>query len=307
VSFVPTRVPAPPRRPGTVVVTVDGVRFRGRAIDLRDRDVATERVVDAVREASTPGPVSAPGQTIRVDCGTGGVVHGHVRRIPPRSFDLYDALVAVARSRGVVVPAVCRLERARAKLAEASASTADVDRAAAKRRVAEVGTAERRLDERVATLRGRLEALREVGAETAAVETELAEAVRSLTEVETERIAAEQRLRRVERAARAARDGRQRRLRLGDRVDNLRRRIRRDLVACVYDDFAATVEALPGDANPGTRPAEYAGDRTTAALAVVRLARFDAPVVLAAERFGSPAEATARLDVPVVRVCGEQV
>jgi hypothetical protein len=44
----------------------------------------------------------------------------------------------------------------------------------------------------------------------------------------------------------------------------------------VFDHFAATVEALPGDANPGTRPAEYAGDRTTAALAVARLARFDA-------------------------------
>ncbi len=270
-------------------------------------DVATKRLVDAVREAATPGPVSVPRPAVRVDCGTGGMVHGHVCRIPPQSFDLYDALVAVARSRGVVVPAVRRLERARAKFAEVSAATADVDRAAAKRRVADAGAAERRLDERVATLRGRLEALREVGADTAAVETELAEAVRSLTEVETERIAAEQRLRRAERAARATRDGRQRRLRLGDRVDNLRRRIRRDLVACVYDDFAATVETLPGDADPGTRPAEYAGDRTTAALAVARLARFDAPVVLAAERFGSPAEATARLGVPVVRVCGEGV
>jgi hypothetical protein len=309
VSFLPTRVPRSPRRRGEVVVTVDGTCLRGRALDLRGRDVSAERLLEAIHAASTLGPSRLPRRGVDVDCDVAGPAHEHVRRIPPRSFDLHAALVAAARSRGAVVPAVRRLERARAALV-AVADDHEVGLAAAKRRVAAVGRNERRLAERVATLRGRLTALRDVGADPAtieAVETDLAEAVGTLTDVETERIAAEQRLARVERDARAVRDRRQRRLRLADRVANFRRRVRRDLVASVYDEFAAAVRALPGDAEPGDRPADYAGDQITAVLAVTRVARVDAPVVLAVDRFGSPAEAATRLDAPVVRLSGPAV
>jgi hypothetical protein len=305
VSFVPTRVPAPPRRPGTVAVTVDGRCRRGRALDLRGQGLAPEALVDAVREASTPGPTVSPPPRVRVDCDAASVVNAHVGRIPPATFDLHGALVAAARSRGVVVPAVRLLERARAELRETAGEGVAVDRREAKRRVADAGSEERRLDERVAALRGRLNALREVGADASAVETveaELTETVGQLTEVETERIAAEQRLGQIERATRTDRDRRQRRLRLTDRVGNFRRRVRRDLVERVYDDFAAAVEALPGDADPGSSPAEYAGDPTTAALAVASIARTDAPVVLTTGRFCSPAEAATRLDAPVLRL-----
>lgn len=304
-SFVPTRVPAPPRRPGTVAVTVDGVCRRGRAVDLRGQGLSASTLVDAVRVAATHGPTPMPRPSVHVDCDPAAPAHAFVARIPPRSFDLYDALAVTARSRGVVAPSTPALERARDALVAHDADVGTVDRSAAKRRVASAGARERRLDERVATLRGRLDALREVDADSAAVETveaELSAAVGELTEVETERIAAEQRLQQVERVARSSRDRRQRRLRLADRVDNLRRRVRGELVAAVYPAFAATVEALPGDAAAGDRPADFTGERTTAALAVARLAPLDAPVVLSTERFGSPAEAATRLDVPVVQL-----
>lgn len=301
-SFVPTRVPAPPRHPGTVAVTVDGVTRRGRSVDLRGRELSPETLTKAVREASTAGPSRSPPPALHVDCEPAGPVHASVCRIPPTSFDLHDALVAAARSRGVVPPSVRRLERARADLAAVSYDRSDVDHASAKRRIADAGARERRLGERVAALRGRLGALREVGADTTGVEAELAAAVAALTESETERIAAEQRLSQVERDARSARTHRQHRLRLADRVANLRRQVRRQLVEWVADDFAAALTALPGGPADGCVPATYEGDSTTAALAVAHLARVDSPIVLSVERFGSPAEAATRLNAPVVQV-----
>ena len=301
-TAAPTRVSGPPRRPGTVAVRIDGTRVRGRALDLRERDLTASALVDAVRVASTPGPALPSEPEIHVDCDPAGPVHGHVRQIPPESFDLYDALVAAARSHGTVVAATRGLERARAALAAVEQGTVDVDRTAAKRRVAEARQAEERLGEQVATLRGRLNARREMDADTTAVEAELAEAVAALTEAETERIAAEQRLARVERAVRSERDARQRRLRLTDRVDNLRRRVRRDLVTSVYNEFESAVDTLPGEAAPGTRPSEYAGSRATAALAVARVARLRAPVVLSVEPFDSPVETATWLDAPIIQL-----
>jgi hypothetical protein len=298
----PTRAPDAPRRPGTVAVRIDGTHVGGRALDLRGRDLPASALVDAVHVASTPGPTPRSEPEIHVDCDPAGLVHGHVRQIPPESFDLHDALVAAARSHGTVVTATRRLERARAALAAADQRTVDVDRTAAKRRVAEAGETEERLGERVAALRGRLDARREMGADTTDVEAELAEAVAALTEAETERIAAEQRLERIERTARSERDARQRRLRLADRVDNLRRRVRRDLVTSVYDEFGSAVDALSGEAAPGTCPSEYAGDRTTAALAVARVARLRAPIVVSVEPFDAPAETAAWLDAPVIQL-----
>jgi hypothetical protein len=301
-------VPRPPRRRGEVVVTVDGVPHGGRAVDLRHLDRSVGTVAGAVRAAATVGPSVRPRPSVHVDCDPAAPVHAHVCRVPPASFDLRDALVAAARSRGAVPAVADRLERARADLAAATRELDPVDRAAAKRRAAAAGERERRLDERVASLRGRLAALRERDEDTAEVEAALAEAVEELTERETERIAAEQRLSQVERAARTARDRRSRRLRLEDRVGNLRREARRQLVAAVADEFVAAVAALPTDGDAGLAAVaddgtvSYDGDPATAALAVARVARRAGPVVVAVDRFGSPAEAASRLDAPVVRL-----
>lgn len=303
-SVVPTRIPAPPRREGTVVVSADERWCRGRALDIRAWDVSPTLLVDAVRRAAAPGPTRRRRShaTISVDCAVSGPVHDHVCRVPPDSFDLHDALVAAARSVGHRPPSLPALERARTELVRVEAMLDTVDLSAAKRRVAEAGETERRLAERTATLRGRLAALREMSAETKGVEAELATAVERLTDVETERIAAEQRLSQVARTAREARDHRQRRLRLADRVANRRRQARAALVDAVYADFAAAVDALPGDARAGANPTDYTGDPSAAALAVASLARFDSPVVLVDSPFGSVAEAATRLDVPVVLV-----
>lgn len=302
-SFVPTRVPTPERRPGTVAVTIGETRLRGVAVDLRGWDVDADTLVAAVRTAATTGPKRPRVRSaVRVDCEPGGLVHAHVCRIPPRSFDLHDALVAAARSTGLVPPAAPLLERARQDLVSTAAVLDAPDPTPAKRRVAETAQRTRRLDERVAALRGRLQARRELDADTSAVEAELADATRALTEAETEHISAEQRLSQVERTARTARDRRHRRLRLEDRVANLRRRARRELVEQVYDEFRAALETLPVDADAGSRPAEYAGDSTAAALAVASVAHLDAPLVLSGGPFGSPAEAATRLGAPLVRL-----
>lgn len=306
-SFVPTRVPVSPRKPGTVAVTIGETCLRGTAVDLRGWDVDTEAVVDAVRAASAvgPRPRRSARPTVRVDCEPAGPVHAHLCRLPPRSLDLHDALVAAARSRESVPPSTSRLERARRDLAAAEQTVDAPELTPAKRRVADTAERTRRLDERVATLRGRLQAARELGGDTSAIEADLADAMAELTESETERIAAEQRLTQVERATRSARDARQRRLRLADRVANLRRLVRRELVESVYDDFRTAVETLPVDADvadAGESPSEYRGDPTAAALAVARVARLDAPLVLLDSPFGSPAEAATRLDAPVLHL-----
>ncbi|MFC6990001.1 hypothetical protein ACFQJD_17205 [Haloplanus sp. GCM10025708] len=178
-----------------------------------------------------------------------------------------------------------------------------IDVAAIRRRVAEAGDDEAHLRERVAALRGRVQALREADGETAAdAEAELESAITELSEVETERIAAEQSLSRAEARERAARDRRERRLELADRLANLERGARADLAATVYDEFTAAVATLPGDGDAGGEPGEYDGDAVTAALGVARVAPLRAPVVLAADRFDDAATAADRLDAPVVRL-----
>jgi hypothetical protein len=272
-------------------VIVDGDVWTGRAVDLAS-GVSATALVRAIRTGEPTG-------RIRVDCPEPGAVHEHVARLPPRSFDRRAALAEAARALGHTATARAELEDARAELASLSPPSVDVR--AARRRVAEAGDAEDRLRERVAELRGRVQARRETGADTTAVEAQLDEATRRLSEVETERIAAEQALERVERLAREARDQRERRLELGDRVGNLERAVRRELVEAVWPRFRAAVEAVPRTATVGGTPGEYDGDPVTAALGVARLAPLDAPVVVdGLDGFADAAEAAAALDAPVV-------
>jgi hypothetical protein len=272
-------------------VTVEDRSYKGRAIDLTGADVSAATVFRATRGETT---------RVRIDCPQPGRVHDHVGRLPPETFDRRGALAAAARAQGYASPAESALDEARAELADMSPPSVDVS--AARRRVAETGEAEDRLRERVAELRGRLQARRETGADTAAVEAQLHEAARQLSEAETERIAAEQALERAESEARAARDRRERRLELEDRVANLEREVRRELSAAVWDEFRAalrSVSAMEAGATPGT----YEGDPETAALAVARLAPLDAPVVVAGlDRIDDVATAASTLQSPVIYI-----
>jgi hypothetical protein len=279
-----------------VRVVVDDRAWTGRAVDLGGA-VDPTAVVRAVRGEAVDAPVA-------VDCPSPGPVHdrlGHVR--PEMAVDVRGGLAAAARSLGERSPRRDELAAARAELRDHEVPAVDADDA--RRRLAEAGTSEDRLRERVAALRGRLRATEEAGGDAAAVRAELTDAIRELTAVETERIAAEQRLDRLERRARDARDRRERRLALEDRVANLERAVRADLAAAVYDRFRAAVAALSAatgvDADAGPKPGAYEGDDVTAALAVLRVASVEAPVVVATDRLGDAASAAARLDAPVIR------
>lgn len=123
------------------------------------------------------------------------------------------------------------------------------------------------------------------------------EAVRTLSEVETEHAAAEQTLARARERAREAWDVRERRLTLEDRLANQRREARAHLAAAVTEAFTAAVAAAPGDAADAG-----AACPLTRALAAVRVADLDAPVVLVDPPFPDVATAANWLDAPVAQV-----
>ncbi|PSQ05866.1 hypothetical protein BRC97_07930 [Halobacteriales archaeon QS_6_71_20] len=302
---------------------LDGGTYRGRAVDLRGYVASPAAALDALEgDSAGAGPLAT---------------------VTPETPPLATALAAAARSRGHDHPADEARRQLRSELSRAEAAVADAEDAtaaltAARRRAAEAGDNVERLRERVATLRGRLQATRggqahASDAETSAaadadhsrdadadadvdadgrrrggsekeLESTFASATRALTEAETERAAAEQALARARRRARAERDARQRRLRLRDALANRRREARAALARAVYPAFADALAAVPGDADPGAEPAEFAGDPVAGQLAAVRLAERAEPVVVAVDRFDGVAEATRRLNAPVVLVGG---
>jgi hypothetical protein len=267
---------------------------RGRAVEATDLGVAPDDLYRAVAGEAVEG--------LALDCSDPGPLHDRVGVVREGASPwLRGALAAAARSLGETAPQDEEAAAVRARLADHD--DPDLGLAAARRRLAAAGDEEARLRERVAALRGRVGALADAGAAEARREAEaaLAEATRGLTEAETERIAAEQRLAALETRAREARDRRDERLALEDRAANLDRAAREHLAGAVYDRFRAAVAALPGEGTAGGCPGDYEGDPTLAALAVVRVADVDAPVVVATDRLGDAERAATRLDAPVVR------
>lgn len=266
-------------------IRVAGDRLTGRAIDLRGYTLDAGAVAAAVR-----GDGAAD---LAIDCPDPGPVHDHVGVVrSDASFSVRTALAAAARSRGHSAPADDAIAETEARLAEIDPP--EIDLSEARRRVAEASDEEAALRERVATLRGRVEAFRETDDDPAAVEAELTAATRRLSEVETERIAAEQALARARKRARESRERRRERLRLADRAANLRRDARDHLAGAIREDFLAAREAVPG----------VPSDELATALAVVRVASIDAPVVIAGDvpPFPDPDAASRWLEAPVLRV-----
>jgi hypothetical protein len=279
----------------------------GTAVDLRERGLTAETVLHAVRcdgAVGTGTSTQGGGATLRIDCPEPGPVHGTVGvlggdvAVRPR-----EALAAVARQRGLTPPDADRIEELERELASVDTDDgAASERQRARRRVSEAGSREAELRERVASLRGALRERRRLDEPTEELERELGEAARELTDVETDRIAAEEALAAARRAARDARDARERRLAIEDELANARRAARAWLVTRVADEFADALAAMPGEAVPGETAGTYEGDDVTAALAVVRIADVAAPVVLSCERFASAEAAAAALDTPVLTV-----
>ncbi len=283
--------------PAIVHVEIGCERRCGQWVDAREFDVGVNQLVDAVRRSRSTADVV-------VRCPDPGPAFEHVGAITfDADIELRSALAVVARRRGHESPREAELVAVREELAELSVD--DCDAAAARRAVANAGDAERELSERVATLRGRLQE-RETDDEQSESSDDLAaaldDAVAELSEVRTDRIAAQQRLARERKRARDVRNRRERRLELQDRERNLERAVREDLAEAVYPAFVDALAGVPGSARPGDSPSAFRGDDVTAALALARLAPSAAPVVLGVDRFASPAVAARRLRRPVLRV-----
>lgn len=266
----------------------EGTVREGRVLDVRDLDVSVTAVVAAVRGEESPIDIEAPEP---------GPVHecvGYVR--PGMGLSTRTALAAAARSRGLSAPQDEQLAAVRAKLS--SLECPSISTRSERRSVSEQGTETARLRERVAELRGRLQAVRELDGDTEALEADLAAAVRNLSEAETKQVAARERFDAARTAAREARDVREQRMRLEDRLANLERAARSHLVEQLEDKYVEAVAAVPG-AQPAT---PFEADGVTAALAVGRVATLAAPVVLDCDRFDSAEAAAAWLDAPVVQL-----
>lgn len=219
-------------------------------------------------------------------------LHRHVGIIAPGlSLSRRAALVATARSLDVTTSVDESIRETEAELR--SLSEPVPPRAELRRRVAETAADLETKRERVATLRGRLRAT-----DDGSVEAEYRDAIRDLSEAETEHTAATEALEAARDRARSARDVRDRRLRLEDRLENLERTARSELVSAVSPAVDAALSALPN-----RDPASFDGaDPISAALALVRVARIEMPMVLACRRFPDRDSAERWLEAPVYRL-----
>jgi hypothetical protein len=281
-------------------LTLDDTTVAGRAVSLPAEAVAPAALARAVADGE-----STVDAAVELDCPDAGALYEFVGCLrPDRGFDRRGALAELARDRGHEPPQAAEIRRLTDELADTDESS--VDLAAARRRVAAAGEEEARLREEVATARGRLQTLRDLDRPDEAAEATLRDAIRRLSEVETERIAAEERLRRLEREARRERNARERRFERADRLANRRREARAWLAERVYDAFATATAALADatgvEADAGAEPGDYEGDPLTAAAAVARAGDLAAPLVVATPRFGDATRTADLLGAPVVRL-----
>ncbi|MFC6756793.1 MULTISPECIES: hypothetical protein [Haloarcula] len=268
---------------------VCGTTYEGRVVDLRCRSVDGATVAAAIRGARPLPAVDAPAP---------GPVYDYCGRVhPSMGLRTKTALAAAARSMGHETDHDDTIAELRERLADLDGAEPTLP--SARESVDDATVAE--LRESAATARGRLEARERLGAETAEIRAQVRETTRTLAKRETERAAAQQSRQQRRERAREYRDRQARRRRLADRLANCRRDARRELVDAVADDFVAALAAVPGS-TPEERPDDpFDAPPVPAALATLRLARTDAPVVLETDRFRSPAAAADWLDAPVVR------
>ncbi|MFD1598661.1 ELKS/Rab6-interacting/CAST family protein [Halobellus rarus] len=288
----------------------DGTTESGPIADLRDADASVVPAASQLQRAircGGPNPPDGPA----VHAPPPGRVHAHVARLASdTTVRTRPALAAVAADRGVETPHDDDLADAiRSFRALSPAPVCDADLRTARRRAAEAGAETERLRERVATVRGRVTALRDGGSADdealTAAEASLSEATRRLSEVATERVAAAQRLALLEERARSARDRRETRLRLEDRIGNLERAVRAARIDAVADDFRDARHALAALSRDADSDVDFSGIASGLldALTVVRIAPIRAPVVAAPEvtaAFGGPRPAFEALDSPLV-------
>lgn len=263
----------------------------GQAIDLEDAGVDAVRLLEAIRD---PGdPLLTAAQL--------GPLHEHVGYVHDgMAMDRRSAVVAASRSRGLVPPQQGEISTLEDRIAAVSPGRPDLREA--RHRVAETGQSVAALREQVARLSGRVEAIRETGGDPSQSVAALQDATRSLSEAETDAIAAEQALATAEATARTARDTRATRLSLVDRRENLRRQARTWLVDQIEPSLVRAIAGLPIPELQEASPLDYRGSDVQFALALARVGNVAAPLVLETHPFETAVRARAALDAPVLLV-----
>jgi hypothetical protein len=269
-----------------VICRIDGTVHRGSALAV-SRSLDPRSVARAVRR----GWSRCETNIVEIIAAPASPVHEYVGCIRPEmGLRIRTALASAARTRGHATPHDEEIVALREELQ--SISVDEVSSQSQRRTLAESETERERLRETVATERGRLQADGDAEADRRT------DAIRRLSEVETTAAATREQLDRVRAGRRDRRDRRERRFRLEDRLENQKRAARAHLLEEVRDSYATAVKRAPESqcSDP------FEADPVTAALAVARVASLDAPVVLACDRFDSPATAREWLDTPVVQV-----
>lgn len=272
----------------------NGTVWCGRAVDLSDASLDAEMVIRAVRNR-TESASNGEGE-VTVERTDPGPLHEHIGWITHgMSLRLRAALAAVARSRGQSAPQDTERKRILERID--ALPTATVETVPTRKRLAATNEEIDQQREQVARLQGQVQALRTIESEDLS-ETigALERAIRELSELETERAAAEQALERKRNRRRQLHDIRDERLALEDRAANLARDAREHLAARIEAEFEDTVTTVPGATTSG------AADPVTAGLAITRLGVIEAPIVLDCDRFTSARAAADWLDAPVVRL-----
>lgn len=264
---------------------VDGTTYTGAVVDLRTRRVDGRAVAASVRDQRCLPVVSCPSPPAVY------AYAGHVR--PSMGLRTRTALAAAARSLGHETPQDDAIADRRERLAALDQSPPDLPEPADPVPEPTIDG----LQETVATHRGRLTAREEVGVDPGTARDDLREAATRLSEQQTRRTAARETRELRRERARAYRDTLEKQRRLSDELANVQRTARATLVDRLAGAFARAVDAVPGSA-----PSDpFDADPVTAALAVLRVARTPAPVVIETGRFESPSAASECLDAPVVR------
>lgn len=210
---------------------------------------------------------------------------------PGLALDRRRALAAAARSRGETATVDKEIRETRTRMDELGEPVPSLEET--RQRVAAAESALDAKRERVATLRGRM---RE--SDDDEVAAAFREAIGDLSEAELEYEAAREALAERRARVRRARDARERRMRLEDRLGNLERTARRELVRSVRPTVDVAVPDVPGSDATSFPEA----DDVTATLALLRVGRVRTPVVLACRRFPDGRRAEAWLEAPVIRM-----
>jgi len=268
-----------------VKLRVAGTTYTGAVVDLRTRDVDGRTIAASIRGQQCLPAVSCP------DPPSVYAYAGHVH--PSMGLRTRTALAAAARSQGHETPQDEAIADCREQLTELECSPPDLPDPVESVPDATIDG----LQETIAAYRGRLTAREAVGADDGTVQADLRDAAMELSERETRRAAARETRELRRERARAYRDALEERRRLSDELANRRRSARATLVDRCADAFARAVETVPGTAPDDP----FDADPVTAALAVLRVARTPAPVVVETDRFRTLAAASDCLDAPIVR------